>query len=183
MRGTHSEGFTLRANAPAAHLLPQPYERIHAQTMVPFAHLLWGSVWAGIAAVATAHAQAFVRHAVRQLERPDAAGSGAFHAGGLLVADASRGARLDACAATSRRMKDERAVTSLEFQSTITLTKVAGLRAGRRRPCSSALRACGLVGLSQRREFSIGRHLRDVLSAPIMINNDRILAESRRRPR
>ncbi len=66
MRGTHSEGFTLRANAPAAQLLPQPYERIHAQTMVPFAHLLWGSVWAGIAAVATAKAQAFVRHAVRQ---------------------------------------------------------------------------------------------------------------------
>ena len=66
MRGTHSEGFTLRARAAAGQILPEPYERIHAQTMVPFAHLLWGSVWAGIAAAATAKAQAFIRHVVRQ---------------------------------------------------------------------------------------------------------------------
>ena len=40
----------------------------------------------------------------------------------------------------------------------------------------SALRACGLSGYRNDSEFSIGRHLRDVLSSPIMINNDRILA-------
>ena len=40
----------------------------------------------------------------------------------------------------------------------------------------SALRACGLSGYRNDGEFSIGRHLRDVLSSPIMINNDRILA-------
>jgi alkylation response protein AidB-like acyl-CoA dehydrogenase len=65
MRGTHSEGFTLRARAPAQQILPDPYEKIHPQTMVPHAHLLWGSVWAGIAAAATAKAQAFVRNALR----------------------------------------------------------------------------------------------------------------------
>jgi acyl-CoA dehydrogenase len=65
MRGTHSEGFTLRARAAAEQIMPEPYERIHAQTMVPFAHLLWGSVWAGIAAAAAGKAQAFIRHAVR----------------------------------------------------------------------------------------------------------------------
>ena len=66
MRGTHSEGFTLRARAPADQVLPEPYEKIHPQTMVPYAHLLWGSVWAGIAAAAAGKAQAFIRHAVRQ---------------------------------------------------------------------------------------------------------------------
>jgi acyl-CoA dehydrogenase len=40
----------------------------------------------------------------------------------------------------------------------------------------SAMRACGLSGYRNETEFSIGRHLRDVLSAPIMINNDRILS-------
>ena len=40
----------------------------------------------------------------------------------------------------------------------------------------SAMRACGLSGYRNDGEFSVGRHLRDVLSAPIMINNDRILA-------
>ena len=39
-----------------------------------------------------------------------------------------------------------------------------------------ALQACGLTGYRNDGEFSIGRHLRDVLSSPVMINNDRILA-------
>jgi acyl-CoA dehydrogenase len=42
----------------------------------------------------------------------------------------------------------------------------------------SAMRACGLSGYRNDGDFSVGRHLRDVLSAPIMINNDRILANS-----
>ena len=41
---------------------------------------------------------------------------------------------------------------------------------------TSALRACGLSGYRNDSEFALGRYLRDVLSAPIMINNDRILA-------
>jgi acyl-CoA dehydrogenase len=38
------------------------------------------------------------------------------------------------------------------------------------------MRACGLSGYRADGDFTIGRHLRDVLSSPIMINNDRILA-------
>jgi len=41
---------------------------------------------------------------------------------------------------------------------------------------SSALRCGGLSSYRNDSDVSIGRHLRDVLSAPIMINNDRILA-------
>src|SRR5256885_16602543 len=61
MRGTCSEGYTLKASGTADQILPEPYEAIHPQTMVPCAHLLWGSVWAGVAADATARAQAFIR--------------------------------------------------------------------------------------------------------------------------
>ena len=39
----------------------------------------------------------------------------------------------------------------------------------------SAMRACGLSGYRNDGEFSIGRLLRDVLSSPLMINNERIL--------
>ncbi len=42
------------------------------------------------------------------------------------------------------------------------------------------MRASGLAGYRNdgefTLEFTLGRHLRDILSAPIMINNDRILA-------
>jgi acyl-CoA dehydrogenase len=42
----------------------------------------------------------------------------------------------------------------------------------------TSLQACGLAGYRNDSEFSIARHLRDVLSAPIMINNDRILGNA-----
>ena len=42
----------------------------------------------------------------------------------------------------------------------------------------SALQACGLSGYRNDGDFSVTRHLRDILSAPIMINNDRILANA-----
>src|SRR5437588_502858 len=41
---------------------------------------------------------------------------------------------------------------------------------------STAMRACGLSGYRNDGDASIGRLLRDVLSAPIMISNDRVLA-------
>ncbi len=174
MRGTHSEGFTLRANAPAAQLLPQPYERIHAQTMVPFAHLLWGSVWAGIAAVATAKAQAFVRNAMRQSNGQMPPGAAHFTQA-VSSLRTLRGVLASTLRSYESAMTDEKAVTSLEFQSTITLTKVHASEMAVA-TVLSALRACGLSGYRNDSEFSIGRHLRDVLSAPLMINNDRILA-------
>ena len=40
----------------------------------------------------------------------------------------------------------------------------------------SAMQACGLSGYRNDGDFSIGRHLRDVLSSPIMISNDDIVA-------
>ena len=39
-----------------------------------------------------------------------------------------------------------------------------------------AMRATGLAGYRNDGEFGLGRHLRDVLSAPIMVHNERILA-------
>jgi acyl-CoA dehydrogenase len=40
----------------------------------------------------------------------------------------------------------------------------------------NAMRAAGLSGYRNDSDVSIGRSLRDVLSSPIMINNDRILS-------
>ena len=53
MRGTCSEGFALSASGSAEQILPVSYDKIHAQTMMPFAHLAWSGAWAGIAAAAT----------------------------------------------------------------------------------------------------------------------------------
>jgi len=173
MRGTCSEGYTLKASASAEQIIPEPYETIHTRTMVPFAHLLWGSVWTGIAASATARAQGFVRNAMRH--------------GGQLPPGAPQFTRalatlrtLRGMLATSLRryeqcMNDPQALAALDFQILITLTKVEASELAAQ-TVMSAMRACGLSGYRNDSEYSIGRHLRDVLSSPIMINNDRILA-------
>jgi acyl-CoA dehydrogenase len=173
MRGTHSEGFTLRARAAAGQILPEPYERIHAQTMVPFAHLLWGSVWAGIAAAATAKAQAFVRHVVRQQNGQLPPGAAHFTQA-VSTLRTLRGVLAASLRSYEAIISDEKAIASLEFQAMITLTKVQVSELAVTTVMTS-LRACGLSGYRNDTEFTIGRLLRDVLSAPIMISNDRIL--------
>jgi acyl-CoA dehydrogenase len=173
MRGTHSEGFTLRARAPAEQIMPEPYDRIHAQTMVPFAHLLWGSVWAGIAAAATGKAQAFIRHAVRGSNGQMPPGAAHFTQA-VSSLRTLRGVLAANLRSYEAIMSDEKAISSLEFQAMITLTKVQASELAVTTVLSS-LRACGLSGYRNDTEFTIGRLLRDVLSAPLMINNDRIL--------
>jgi len=173
MRGTHSEGFTLRARAAAAQIMPEPYERIHAQTMVPFAHLLWGSVWAGIAAAAAGKAQAFIRHAVRGSNGQMPPGAAHFTQA-VSTLRILRGVLAANLRSYEAIMSDEKAISTLEFQAMITMTKVQASELAVTTVLSS-LRACGLSGYRNDTEFTIGRLLRDVLSAPLMINNDRIL--------
>ncbi len=173
MRGTCSEGFTLRVDADAGQILPDPYEKIHPQTMVPFAHLLWGGVWAGIAAAATSKAQAFLRKASRggSGQLPPAA---AKYTDALTTLRTLRGVLASSLDAYERVMNNEKALASLDFQSMITLTKVQVSELAVT-TVLSAMRACGLTGYRNDSEFSVTRHLRDVLSSPIMINNERIL--------
>ena len=52
-RGTCSPGFILRASGDASAILDDPYADVSTQTMLPVAHLLWSSLWLGIATSAT----------------------------------------------------------------------------------------------------------------------------------
>jgi acyl-CoA dehydrogenase len=174
MRGTCSAGFTLKAQGDIDQILPVPYEKIHQQTMVPVAHLTWAAVWTGAAAGAVERAQSFVRYAARQSNGQLPPGAPHF-----MKATSSlrtlRGLVASAVRSYETAAQDERALASLDFQTAINLTKVEASELAVA-VVLSALRACGLSGYRNDGDFSVGRHLRDVLSSPIMINNDRILA-------
>ena len=174
MRGTCSEGYTLKATGQPGQILPDPYEIIHSQTMVPFAHILWGSVWTGIAASATGRAQSFIRQAMRTANGQLPPGAPQFTKA-LQTLRTLRGMLANSLRAYERHMGDPKALASVDFQSLITLTKVEASELAVS-VVMSAMRACGLSGYRSDGDFTIGRHLRDVLSSPIMINNDRILA-------
>jgi acyl-CoA dehydrogenase len=174
MRGTCSAGFELKFKGTSDQIFPEAYDKIHAQTMTPVAHLCWSSAWAGIAAAAVDRAQAFIRKAARGAGGQMPPGAAHFTAARMTLAKlrAIITANLDHYTAHEF---DERALASLDFQSSINLLKVEASELAVE-TVMSAMRACGLSGYRNDGDFSVGRHLRDVLSAPIMINNDRILA-------
>lgn len=176
MRGTCSTGFELKVDCPSDRVFPEAYDKIHAQTMTPFAHLCWSSAWAGIAAAAVTRAQAFVRKAARTSggQMPPAAAHFTAAKMSLAKLRALISANIDAFA---RLEHDERALGSLDFQSAITLLKVQASELAVE-TVMHAMRTAGLSGYRNDGEFTMGRHLRDVLSSPIMINNDRILANA-----
>jgi len=174
MRGTCSTGFELKVACPGDRIFPESYDKIHVQTMTPFAHLCWSSAWAGIAAAAVERAQRFIRKAARAAggQMPPAATHFTAAKRSLSRLRAMITTNLDAFAACEH---DERALASLDFNASITLLKVEASELALE-TVMHAMRACGLSGYRNDGDFTIGRHLRDVLSAPIMINNDRILA-------
>jgi len=173
MRGTCSAGFELRFNGASKQIFQETYDKIHAQTMTPVAHLCWSSVWAGIATAAVERAQLFVRKAARGAGGQMPPGAAHYTAAKMSLAKlrAIITANLDSFSA---HQHDERALSSLDFQSSINLLKVEASELAVE-TVMSAMRACGLAGYRNDGDFSIGCLLRDVLSAPIMINNDRIL--------
>jgi len=155
-------------------IFPESYDRIHAQTMTPVAHLCWSSAWAGVAAAAVERAQRFIRKAARGAGGQMPPGAAHYTAAKMALTKlrAIITTNLDLYAAHEY---DERALSSLDFQSAINLLKVQASELAVE-TAMHAMRACGLSGYRNDGEFTVGRHLRDALSAPLMINNDRILA-------
>lgn len=174
MRGTASTGYVIRASGDAQQILPDPYEKIHAETMVPFAHLTWSSVWTGIAAGALERTQEFLRHAARGSGGQLPPGA-AHYTRAYAELRTLRGLLAASLKSFERVEQDERALRSIDFQTMINVTKVEASEMAVS-IVLSALRATGLSGYRNDGDFSVVRNLRDILSAPIMINNDRILS-------
>jgi acyl-CoA dehydrogenase len=177
MRGTCSPGYVVKARITPDHVLPLPFAEIAAQTMVPVTHILWAQVWLGIATAAYDRARAFVRGQARNTP-------------GTVPPTATR---LSSLAADLHAMRAEITTATEEYSAMIesgtdpdelfTLgyaIRINGLKisASERvaEVCRDALAICGIVGYKNDTPFSVGRHLRDALSATLMIANDRIHA-------
>ena len=172
MRGTCSAGFALKAVASPDQIMPVTYGEIHSQTMVPTAHLMWSANWAGIAAGAVDKAKKFMRKAQRSGALPP----GVPHFTQALANLRSLRALI---AATLSRYEaiahDPKALSAIDFQTAINLLKVDASELAVQ-TVMNAMRATGLSGYRNDTDVSVGRALRDILSSPIMINNDRILS-------
>jgi len=180
MRGTCSEGFRLVATGLAAQILPTPFAEIADQTMLPVSHTLWASVWTGVAADAVNRAKAFYRAQARS--KPGAnspAGVRLAHAVGLLqMMQARLSVALDAArAAHAARLHESQAdaplAAMLGFASDMNTLKTS-ISTIALDVVHEVMMICGMAGYKNGTPYSVGRHLRDLYSAPLMINNDRI---------
>jgi acyl-CoA dehydrogenase len=174
MRGTCSAGFNFEGTGKTEQVLPEPYQKIHAHTGMPVAHLTWSAVWTGVATSAVDRARAFIRSAAR-------GSNGQLPPGAAHLTRATASLRTLRAVIKSALTRYEEAVNdpseleSLDFQTSMNLLKVTASELAIA-TVSSAMQASGLAGYRNDGEFSVTRHLRDAMSSSVMINNDRILA-------
>jgi len=179
MRGTCSPGFKLESSGPQEQIIPGSFADSSAQTMVPYSHILWSSLWWGIAADAVARAAEFVRASARK-------NPGTVPPTATRLAEVS--AQLQAmrhnwlALATEFDEINARPEGMQELLSIGWALKMNNLKinASESAPqiVHKALQITGILGYKNDSKFSLGRHYRDVLSAALMISNDRIASKS-----
>ena len=179
MRGTCSPGFNLESAGDEQQIVPGSFADSSAQSMVPYSHILWSSLWWGIAADAVARAAASVRGEARK--KP-----------GTVPPAASR---LAAVWTQLQTMKHNWLALAREFDeidgsadgkeelmSIGWALKMNSLKVSASETAPQivhqALQITGVMGYKNDSKFSVARHYRDVLSASLMISNDRILSKS-----
>ncbi len=178
MRGTCTEAFVVHAEGVLPQVMPVPFGDIASATMQPVSHVLWSALWIGIAADALDRARAFLRASLRK-------GDGALPPGGVRLVDAVASlqllqsqlrawlVRLDArtgafLAAAPLSLSETAEMNNLKVQASETCLRVV----------QEAMLICGFAGYQNDSPFSLARHLRDLQSAPLMVNNDRIRAST-----
>jgi acyl-CoA dehydrogenase len=176
MRGTRSEGFELVSEGDARQVFVQPFSEIAAQSMLAMAHIIWTATWYGIAADTVVKAQAFVKAEAKK--RP-----GTVPPGALRLAEVSASLQqmksllVAGIARYEEALADESLMNTLSFIAELNTIKVSASQLGIE-IAQQSLMILGLAGYRNAGPWTIARNYRDLLSAAIMINNDRILGNT-----
>jgi acyl-CoA dehydrogenase len=176
MRGTCSPGFKLESSGDERQIVPGAFADSSAQSMLPYSHILWSSLWWGIAADAVSRAANFVRGQARQ-----SPGSVPPTAKRLAEAwtqlHAMKQTWWAAAQAFDALGDDREPLMGMPWALRLNDVKVSCSEAAPRL-VHAALQIVGILGYKNDSPFALGRHYRDVLSASLMISNDRIHAKN-----
>lgn len=174
MRGTCSPGFIVRAELPAEQVLPTPFATAMTESMVPISHILWSHLWLGIATDSFDRARAFVRAAARRT--PGTTPPAAQRLSQLMTELSLLRAEVDLALREFCEASEEPGRERLSTMAMILRFNNLKIAASEKAPaiCQAAMAICGIAGFRNDTPFSVGRHLRDAMSAPLMIANERI---------
>lgn len=178
LRGTASMGYKLNALVPADRVIPEPYETISCETMLPACHVLWASVWLGMARALVDTSRQYVRAAARRSIGTTPPGATKLVD---LIAELERFETLvDGMTRRTDALADDRAALGgIGYQVSINNLKVTASEL----VAQIAIAALGITGISGYRndgKHSVARIFRDAQGAALMVHNDRIIANTAR---
>lgn len=175
MRGTCSPGGTVVARGKSWQILPKSFADIAAHSMVPVSHILWSALWLGIASDAVNKARRLLVGKYRKQTDN-------------IPAKANQLAVLDSKLQT---MRAEHELVTQEYEALLAsgrkidmfnigfALKINNLKLNAsnhvKEIVTDAIQIAGIAAYRNNSEFSLGRHLRDSLSASLMISNERIV--------
>lgn len=175
LRGTCSSGFIIKGNGNKQQIIPTPFADILSQTMHPFAHITWASLWSGIASDAVNKARKFIkRQAMNNIDAPPIS---AIRLGEV-------DAILQMMRSNINKQEDEYAQMLLDGDDNAFTNFGFGIRTNNLKMSSAnlivdivgkSMMICGIASYRNDSPLSLGRHLRDAYGAALMVNNDRIM--------
>jgi acyl-CoA dehydrogenase len=173
-RGTCSDGYNVTSAGNVKQIFPESFAEILSESMHPCAHMLWGSLWIGIAADAVNKARSYVRNLARK--KPEVAKLSAM--------------RLAEVTTTLQELRNNMYVSVEEYKNILTKGDKEAINNfgfaihtnNLKISCSElmvdivskSMMICGLSAYRNDSKDSLCRHLRDAYGAALMINNDRL---------
>ena len=178
MRGTCSPPFKLRSSGKVEQILQASFADIAAHTMVPFSHVLWANSWLGIATAAVSRSRAYVRGQARA--KPGSTPPSALRLAEVHSMLQTMRANVHDVAAECEALMSQPDAGTEVLSSIAFALKMNNVKVNTSTVLSDivhrCLSICGIMGYKNDSKFSIGLHLRDALSAALMVSNDRIYA-------
>lgn len=176
MRGTCSPGAKFVGHGKADQIVPGSFAQGSAESMVPYSHILWSALWWGIASDAIGRAAQFVRADARK--KPGTVPPNAARLARAHVELQAMRHNWESCAIEFDELGDDRSpLDGMGWALKMNQLKMS---------CSEiapklvheALQIIGIMAYKNDSKFSVGRHYRDVLSASLMVSNERIAGKS-----
>lgn len=173
-RGTCSSGFTLKSSGSTDQILPTPFSEILSVTMHPYSHVVWGSLWSGIAMDAVNLARAFVRAEARKTPGQTPLSAVRLAETDLVLQEMRH--NVQAFAREYNELLESNDPAAFHGFGFSIRTNNLKLACSQRiiDIVSQAMLICGISGYRNDSKYSLSRHLRDSYGAALMVNNDRI---------
>ncbi|MEO6774862.1 MAG: acyl-CoA dehydrogenase family protein [Kofleriaceae bacterium] len=176
MRGTCSPGAKFSGHGAAAQIVPGSFAKSSSETMVPYSHILWSALWYGIAADALGKAAQFVRAEARK--KPGTVPDKAVRLAKAMVDLQSMRHNWETCAIEFDELGDARdELDGMGWALKMNQLKMSQSEIAPKL-VHEALQIIGIMAYKNDSKFSVGRQYRDVLSAALMVSNERIAGKS-----